>query len=177
MKNIFFALILFAVPISAFMPSKDTNKIYWSNDVQLRWTDFKGSPKHIEGIEAFTTTGIDPKVENSKLGIYCYFEKNTSWRIKKSETEYLLKHEQYHFNITELFARKLRKQIRESNLSKKGNELQKVINKNALEWAKFEVLYDKETKHSKNTEAQAKWISDIDNQLKELSDFTDPIVE
>jgi hypothetical protein len=39
------------------------------------------------------------------------------------------------------------------------------------------VLYDKETKHSKNTEAQAKWISDIDNQLKELSDFTDPIVE
>lgn len=178
MNRAFFWSLLFAAPLMAYNPpSKESNKIFWSTDTQLQWADFKGSPKHTEGIQALTFTYIDPEVENNKLSIYCYFGKNTSWSIKKFQTDYLLKHEQYHFNITELFARKLRKQIKESNLSNKGNELQKAINKNYYEWEKYERLYDKETNHSNNTEAQARWILDIDRQLKELSDFSNPIVD
>jgi len=172
MKTIL-VLLLTACISSSYTIAGDSNKILWSNDYQLQWNDFKGYPQKMEGIEAWTAYFIDCRQEGNKFGIFCYFERNKSWRIKSKENDYLLKHEQYHFNIAEVYARKLRKQMIVSDLK----ELNKEFNKNYKEMEKVQKAYDKETNHSKNPEEQGKWEIEIDRQLKDLSDFADPFIK
>lgn len=173
----FLGLLLTATLLVSFTTPNDPNKILWSKDYLLQWKDFKGPIKQIDGIGAFTAYIIEFHKEDNKFGVFCYFKKNKSWRIKKKETDYLLKHEQYDFNLAEVYARKLRKQIIELNIINNTKELDKVCKKNFKELEKTQKTYDKDTNHSKITEEQAKWEKDIDKQLQELNDFSNPLIE
>lgn len=169
-----FVAILFAGYI---IPSKDSNKILWSKDYSLQWKDFKGPIKQDEGFDAMTAYVIESGKEKGKFGIFCYFEKNKSWHIKKKDTDSLLIHEQYHFNLAEVYARKIRKQIIEQKLINDPKQIEKAFKDNLRILEKEQKVYDKETNHSKISSAQAKWEKDIDRQLQELNDFSNPLVE
>ena len=166
--------ILFSV---AYIPSKDNNKILWNKDYSLQWKDFKGPVKENAGYDAMTAYAVESGKENGKYGIFCYFDRSKSWRVKKKETELLLKHEQYHFNLAEVYARKIRKQIIEMNLLKDPKQLDKVFKDNLKQLEIDQKAYDKETNHSKVPETQTKWENDIDKQLLELNKFSNPLVE
>ena len=43
--------------------------------------------------------------------VYAHFYPDKSWVIKEQSSEHILNHEQLHFDITELHARKFRKQL------------------------------------------------------------------
>jgi hypothetical protein len=83
--------------------------IPWSYNERLNWNDFKCEPK--TGTDAVastsTTLGIAYQVTDGQLtyDITCNFSKVKSWGLMK--TDYILAHEQGHFDITEIYARKL----------------------------------------------------------------------
>ncbi len=168
----FFFLALSSLTLNA--QSKDT--IYWSVSRKVEWKDFKGKPDKSTNLLAMTQAGIGYEVAcingDLKLKIYCYFNVNKSW-TKERESDELLAHEQLHFDITELYTRKLRKKLSEvaDPCGKNVKELDKIYQSNFKECAKAQDLYDKETNHSLNEQKQQEWEEKIAKELKELEKY------
>ena len=93
----------------------------WANVRPLTWEDFLCEPKRNTDAVALTSTalGISYNVSNHQLNyeITCSFSKVKSWGILK--TPYILAHEQGHFDITEIFARKLHKELLDYKFSRR----------------------------------------------------------
>ncbi|HXB11149.1 MAG TPA: DUF922 domain-containing protein, partial [Bacteroidia bacterium] len=101
------------------------------------------------------------------------FIKSKSNIIKTSD--YILKHEQLHFDICELFARKLRKMMEETDFTKVKNiipQIQSMYNKVNGEFVRYEEKYDNETNHGENPAKQKLWSDDVANQLKDLDKYS-----
>ena len=106
----------------AFSSLSNEDRISWSERRYLSWSDFKGSPEQDGNRAALTASGISYRfiamqrrhhVEMGHYEISAYFYPKDSWYKKELASEDLLSHEQLHFDITELHARKFRKLIRE----------------------------------------------------------------
>jgi hypothetical protein len=90
--------------------------IVWSANRPLTVADFQSRPKPYEKLAALTTTDI-------KAGAACRdfvfsgtvqatFDPNASWfRDTKNFSPQLLRHEQLHFDLTEVYARVLRQKL------------------------------------------------------------------
>ncbi|WP_281765469.1 DUF922 domain-containing protein [Neptunitalea lumnitzerae] len=176
-------LIIFLQLFSSIVFSQEIENdtiLLWQLDRPLEWIDFQGKEK----IEPNVTHKSDAvtsvkflfiSMSNSEGIIYpypvCYFLKNISWTISNSTS--LLNHEQTHFNISELYARKIRKEFLE--LLKKENIIQedyeKISNKYIKEVYERHILYDEETVHGRIQEAQNEWDKKIRKELEELKEF------
>lgn len=101
--------------------------------------------------------------------------KNQSWVRKESQTPELLIHEQYHFNLSEVIARKIRREM--SNIHTiDAIALQEIYTK-WIEISKDEqAQYDKETSHNKINSEQIKWQIKIDNELDSLKEYQNEII-
>jgi hypothetical protein len=177
------ALILIVLMFCSFLPQQKLSKdtlIYWSGSRPLTWTDFE-SRHHGMGDEAAASAVVIHSSFNSKpaqMIITCLFDKTKSWVWMEKESEALLKHEQGHFDITEIFARKYRKEAMAAtftikNIQDKYTKLHNDINS---KWGKEENLYDKETNHGLDTAKQSEWLKNISTQLDELKEYTDTLV-
>ncbi len=84
-------------------------------------------------------------------------------------------HEQGHFDITEIFARKLRKRVQEfvPKRGDLGHQLRLLYDETESERDAMENLYDKETKHSIDAVRQAYWNGRIQKELKDLEKFSE----
>ena len=73
--------------------------------------------------------------------------------------ERLLRHEQLHFDITELYARKIDSALTsfQGCYPKQYSRAIQIHDSLIIEWNKFQELYDKETGHSVNDSAQFQW--------------------
>ena len=137
----------------------------------LTWDDFKSAPRENTDAVASTSTtlGLQYMLKNGKLDyqITCNFSKKRSWGLVK--TPYILAHEQAHFDITELFARKLHQQLQAYTPNRRT--FQKDINtiyENVLKSKEaFQQLYDGETDHSRKKVRQEEWLVRIDDLLFE----------
>jgi len=159
------------------------NYIVWNKDRPLLWDDFQSKPNssYNEGARATTSILIDfiNKTDPFLIEINAVFYPKRSWFRKGYDDDDGLKHEQGHFDITEIFARKFRKQIilsafSKNNFSKKIEKACVNIRKNLIEYHK---LYDEQTNHYLNKEKQTEWNEKIANQLIELEKYSNPIVE
>ena len=145
--------------------------IPWTVERLLTWDDFKSPPK--TGTDAVastsTTLGLNYILKDGKLEyeITCNFSKKRSWGLVK--TDYILAHEQAHFDITELYARKLHQQLMAYTPNRKT--FQKDINtiyENVVKGKEaFQKLYDAETDHSRRRVRQEEWLVRIDDMLFE----------
>ena len=116
------------------------------------------------------------------IDVEAYFDPTESWVVRGSRSEYLLQHEQLHFDITELHARKLRKLLQDHQ----GMESRKFREKRLWHWVneKHEEVYqemvamqdqyDKETDHSLISSRQKEWESRINKALDDHIEFTSP---
>jgi hypothetical protein len=172
----YFTLLLFAGPLFTFAQSKNEELIDWSARNRLTWSDYKGDPDPTSGAAATTTSylGIEYNFKNNAVTykIACRFSKNKSWGLYK--TDHILGHEQGHFDITEIFARKLNKETSEYKFNKSSyqHDLQKIYNDIVGEKEKLQDQYDKETDFSRNKEKQAEWLKKIEKMLEELNDYS-----
>jgi hypothetical protein len=149
--------------------------IDWNADKKLSWSDFKAPIDQSSPNAALTSTIMKYDMSyNSNDGltfhIHCQFDKNTSWvRVK---TDYILSHEQGHFDIAEIYARKFNKALKEY---KPTSEIKKDINKiyqqTIHEFHDRQVQYDKETNFSINKPEQEEWLKKISSELKELAAY------
>ena len=155
--------------------SSDEELIHWSENRKLTWADYKGTAKTGSDVAASTATylGIEYSFNNKGFGykITCSFSKNKSWGLHK--TEYILAHEQGHFDIAEIFARKLNKQMAEYKFDKENfkDDLKNIYLKITADKENMQNTYDQETDHSILKEKQMQWLKKIEQLLKEYSGF------
>ena len=160
---------------------KSNESIPWSESYRLQWTDFKGSPNKNSDAVAITASGLtfsfSTRTTKTKLVDYtanveAHFYPKQSWCKRGLVDEIVLAHEQLHFDITELHARKFRKKLDARSFSldikKELNEIQLSINRELKE---FQNKYDTESDFSRNTEAQKQWQILVEQQLNNLSDY------
>jgi uncharacterized protein DUF922 len=174
-----YALIL--TSLLAFTQADKKDLILWSPDYKLQWQDFKGNPQGGTTLKAMTWSTI--QLETSKidasgvaLTICASFIKSKSWRKKDAEgNSNLLTHEQKHFDITEIYARKMRKKLSETTFTnpKQAQQIiQRLYNETFSESAAEQKKYDAETNHSINKEVQEKWNAAIETELQSLNAFS-----
>ena len=153
--------------------------VLWSKLRPLVWTDFQGetkTPKKEFGIYTGAVTAAGPvfvhrRDKNGNMVPYplTYFFKSLSWSI--SNDSLLLFHEQIHFDIAEVYTRKLRKGYKdliEENIyenSAYSNLSDEILEK----CAELQSEFDKELSFSKTT--QEEWRKRIDEELEELKDY------
>ena len=158
-----------------FAAAQDEQFIEWSSSKKLTWADYLASPSSLSDAAAITSTalGIEYHFRNNVLAykITCRFSKTRSWG--KSKTIYILQHEQGHFDITEIFARKLAKEIKQYKFDprKYQEDLGKIYKKVMDEKEEYQNKYDIETDYSRNKEKQAEWLKKIDEELEYLDGF------
>ncbi|MCF4101273.1 DUF922 domain-containing protein [Gillisia sp. M10.2A] len=179
----FFLLILMLGNLSMYA-QMDLNKIVWEKDGKLTWEDFQGTPQKDSKFHATTNSGITYSwkisARNNKIDLQYevinYFVVDNSWVVKGSESEYLLKHEQAHFDISEIHARNLRKKLKEISLtgiapkevSKLLKDLYQVVDQERTE---MQLKFDEDTNHSVNTGVEARWEKYIEFELKKLEAY------
>ena len=154
--------------------------IFWSPNTKLAWPDFQGTPPNHSSKAAVTFSGITFDFhcdETCRLRIKTYFVRSQSW--KKIEDDTILLHEQGHFDITEISARKFWQKIKSQHLDKidpkNGKKaylsIKKIYQEQMNESDKLQEKYDTETDHSKIRKEQVKWLAWIKVQLAELPEF------
>lgn len=155
------------------------NLLHWQADYQLQFSDFQGAPKPDRGsCSSHCTLGMDNKFDKDaqknvliEVSVHNIFTKNKSW-IKKGDQK-MLHHERGHFDLSEVYARKLRKKIREEHLTY-GNYrgvLHRLHQQTLKELDARRNKYSAETMIGNNEKAQEKWQQAIQQELRELSDF------
>ena len=166
------ALFLLFVCITVI---QGNNLIPWNASRKLSWSDFKGNPDPHSSNAALTSSNINIEYGYDEKGfqysISCSFDKNRSWvRIKNNE---VLAHEQGHFDIAEINARKLNKLIQAYHFNAKTaqNDLNKLYQDAMKQHRLQQTQYDQETDFSRNRPNQEEWLTKIDQQLKETAPF------
>ncbi|MFH2095762.1 MAG: hypothetical protein ABIJ16_08660 [Bacteroidota bacterium] len=156
---------------------------YWDTDNTISWDDFK-KVRSLPGNEAATihvaiSFSYEYSGKSADILIRTYMDPGKSVSIRKDETDLLLIHEKKHFDLQEVFSRKMRKQMTEYPyiISTLQKDLNKIFDDNIHECAKEQRLYDKETKHSVDTVMQKKWNEKIDSLLIEYNDFAEPKIQ
>jgi hypothetical protein len=172
--KIFFSLLILSLAAGA-LPAQDNSLIEWRADKKLKWNDFKADPDPSSPNAALTTSIIRYDFAYSDaqgfiFHIHCQFNKNASWG--RTKTDYILSHEQGHFDITEIYARRLNKAFKEY---KAGADIKKEVNKiykdTMHDLGERQNQYDQETNFSIKHPEQEQWLKKISEELKELEPF------
>ncbi len=175
--GLFLVLFLFSLGTSA----QKTEVIKW-NDEKLVWADFKGKADKKASVSAMSFVGISYSFASlnkkvTEVEVFASFDKQKSWT--KSDAIELLAHEQLHFDIVEVYVRKIRKFAQEAfdRNQRSQQYITKQITKLQSEYKKTQTKYDSETKHGIVKDKQKKWQVDVEKQLNELRSYQNPIVK
>lgn len=150
----------------------------WCENRNLVWFDFRAKPDFDSHYSALSATYIEESHVCSEAGHFKYsvkavFAKNQSWVTMTADSA-LLMHERTHFDLTEYYARKLRKKF--SDLSNPcqipQEEMAAIIDSVYNELEITHRIYDQYTLHGLNDENQQIWNDIVKRCLIELGDYT-----
>ncbi|MBS9463755.1 DUF922 domain-containing protein [Flagellimonas sp. 389] len=148
--------------------------VLWNPDKRLTWTDFKGKIPPAAVPAATTASGISYKYSANLIHheveldfeVNAYFYPNESWYKPEVCDDIILSHEQLHFDISELFARKMRDKLQRTSFSDNVKaEIRRIYKEILKELKDFQELYDWETNFSRNTKKQLEWNNKIAKAL------------
>ena len=159
--------------------------IAWESDYNIKWSDFKAAPKNSSPLDAYTMLGISLEVvsqDNGKvnMGVFGYFEKNKSWVKSGEKTENLLKHEQKHFDLCEIYRRILVKRLEAESPYSYDNfntKVGEIFNKTFKDYTDEQGKYDHETNHSQKKDKQAEWDANVIKRLNALEKYNNIVAE
>jgi hypothetical protein len=153
----------------------------WNETRKLTWKDFKARPNSNSDAVALTASGITfgysvktsgRRIIDFSTSVEAHFYPNKSWYLKERADDYVLRHEQLHFDITELYVRKFRQQLERlvvnQNIKEQMSQIHTAINA-ALD--KTQKSYDTQTNHSINTKAQKYWEIFVEEELEKLHKY------
>ena len=144
----------------------ESDIIVWNEKCKLKFSDFEGSNNDEEdnGLLASSNLGInDYYVFTDTLAEYnitSEFSKQLSWMKLKDSN--LLEHEQLHFDIYELYARKMRSIFYHINIKRIEDTI--YILRTQVDFV--QLRYDKETNHGAIFEKQRRWHENIIDSLR-----------
>ena len=162
--------------------STSEDSMAWNESRKLTWNDFKANPKPKSNAAALTASGITfgysvktsgQRIIDFSVSVEAHFYPNKSWYLKDKGNAHILKHEQLHFDITELHVRKLKKRIAQTtftlNIETEMNSLHTAVNDDL---AQMQQIYDLESDHSQNIEKQKEWQRFINLELAKLAYYS-----
>ena len=167
----------------------DINYLKYEDPIPFeRWKtitlyDFKGLKRPgmtLDGSAEFAYISTSRKLHytgNGAISITAYFHPSRSYVFDQQiRSPDLLRHELYHFCITEYFTRLLRRDIEIYN----GNISHGVIDELNEKYSRLEyetqLRYDEETYHSYVLNEQIRWQTILDDELSSLAAYADPVV-
>ena len=169
----FFILLFFSVSISS---AQEYSTILWRAQDKLTWKDFKAKVPVPSRAAATTASGVTYKYSAQRMSgelkvsftVSTYFYPEKSWYNPSLCDSLILSHEQLHFDISELYARKLKRKLdittfKHSSLKNEVKSIYKAVMK---ELNNYQNLYDKETNFSRNIEEQLRWNKKIREALR-----------
>ena len=154
--------------------SYDDIKI-WSDTDPLTYDDFKGYPNIFDKYDASITSAIEYRYDADStiesIDAVCYVGQTWVNPWSKGSSS-LLRHEAYHFKITEMVARMARKAAQEAikaGVSK--DSMTVILAQHQLLKRQYQCDYDDETKHSLLSDRQSEWQYFVDSTLFELDAY------
>lgn len=171
-----FVIVLLFVAHSAM----HGQNIEWSPDRKLTWNDFQATADQTSHFHAKTQSGVkysyrrqsSPGQTKYTFEVFSYCDKSLSWVKRNRATPELLMHEQLHFDISELHARKFKQAIKEANFSTLyDTEISALFKENQGAREAMQEKYDRETQHMQNREEQSKWQQFIVHELQNLEKY------
>lgn len=156
-------------------PTEDEYMLPWTGHRKLTWDDFQCVPVRNTEAVALTSTslGISYRVKNNQFiyDITCAFSKEHSWGLLK--TPYILAHEQGHFDITEIYARKLHHELQHYRFNEKTfkKDINEIYQRIVQEKEAFQAQYDRETDHSRKKARQEEWEVRIEALLADTAPY------
>jgi hypothetical protein len=154
----------------------------WSATRRLAWSDFEGEPPAQDDKSARTAYGLfygwHCRGHAMTFSVITGFRRRGSWvkplvHRNPAESARVLRHEQTHFDIAEVYARRMRRTFAalENPCGKSDGALHAVA-RDILEAEKTEQRrYDAETRHSLVIERQQAWERDVARLLESLDRY------
>lgn len=148
----------------------------WSAARPLRWSDFQAHPPRDGAESARTGYGMyyawRCRGRAFEFQVIAAFHPRRSW-VKPEvlrdsvESRRTLAHEQAHFHITEVYARRMRQQFREltAPCARSDAALEAEAQRVVQEEKATQRRYDAETGHGLELRQQARWEAEIGRQL------------
>lgn len=171
-----FLCIVVCIFFLGFVQNGDSNLIPYSEIHKLKTDDFlsfstPGSSKKAYTVLKYETKTVVSNDSIVEFRLVCYFVRNQSWMKEKSTS--LLSHEQTHFDIGELYMRKLRMLVLKVKYSPSVSIKRLIDNKldSLMKAEQIQEKYDLETNHSLNKEKQKEWEIRIQKELNDLSEY------
>lgn len=171
----FFMLLLLSATQQHPGLTGNEQMVDWNASRPLTWNDYKAPPDPNSDAAASTTTiiGVEYAISPSRFSykVNCRFSKDHSWGLHK--TEYILRHEQGHFDIAEFFARMLHRELGayEFNSRTYDRDLKIIYDQVMREKENMQNQYDRETNHSINRDNQEEWLEKIRKMLEASAVF------
>jgi hypothetical protein len=179
--------ISFFIGLYSQTVQRDGDTLYWTENYRLAFSDFQGRagiedtalheslskiPIHAHGgIRKGIDVRLTTKRGETTFTINAGMQRKSSW-IKAYHDTISLKHEQGHFDICEIYARTLRREIKNAKSLSEAKEIfDRVSDDEELEQER----YDK-ANTSQYAGISDDWSKKIINSLKELDAFQSPIV-
>jgi len=158
----------------------DSGRIVWSREIPLVWADFEGKPP-VRAAEAsgscvgFAVLWECPGGELT-FEVKATFDPAESWVKPGAQDPGLLRHEQLHFDLTELFARRLRKRFTDlRDPCKNPRDTRQVLDRAVAdtygEWQEAQSRYDAETRSGTDAATQRVWERKTGQDLEALEAF------
>ncbi|MEM6965577.1 MAG: DUF922 domain-containing protein [Bacteroidota bacterium] len=162
-----------------FTLSSDSDRMAWDKDQKIKWADFQGKAQSNNLLDAYSMLGISLEVIGQsngevEMGVFGYFEKNKSWVKPGEQSDHLLLHEQKHFDICEVYRRKLVQRLEAAkhfSYDDFSDQVSSIFNELFEEYKKEQERYDQATNHSQKKEEQAKWNKYIAEELLRLKKY------
>ncbi len=155
-------------------PVADTDStIVWKANQRLTWDDFRARPAETDPLHALTSSDLDVQIsctnDQFRIAVQAVFRPLESWS-KNRESERLLRHEQTHFDLTEVHARLLRQVLLRANLTCEmaRTALKPIVDAAFKRWQDEQDRYDQEANHGLDHPAQARWEADVAERLQKL---------
>ena len=148
----------------------------WS-DEKLSWSDYKKVIQQSGIHHAFTYSGITFELSSENdtvvIRVYSYFDPGQSWVHPDHRVPALLNHEQLHFDICELYIRKLRKKISETELTilDPGSQIRTAFEQAWTDYQSAQSQYDEDTRHGLIEKDQKRWEKNIVDELRTYEEF------
>ncbi len=164
---------------------ENTREVVWNQLNGLTTEDFRKSLANVPQkqkvgrntyaqLEGYIYCGIkfsyELKGNHLKYVVYSFMEPDQSW-IRDKNNVGTLEHEQAHFNISEIYARKLKYELRNEWNLKRAKKKYKQMFKELL---KKQAAFDKD--HHGEVGVERKWKIWISDQLRELNQYSDKIL-
>lgn len=173
----------FAGKKRAISASESPSTMSWSRDKKLTWDDFRGSiPQDADDVTAAATycgIGFETNTFNSahpeelKVTVYNTFYLNDSWARPEERNQNVLAHEQGHFDLCELYTRKLRQRMSQLhlNLNTLKSTLANIYEELQEEYRREQEVYENETRHGLNLMQQKNWQTYLERALGASEDW------